>query len=318
MLSAERRRVAALYQYPGGFLNVAWIAGLLRRTPITHTEPWVRMQIQQTNLTNHNIDITLKDTDFIPPQFSEKKPIRAICSLKGAVIGTDEAGRKIRTVIATASGFDTATVLDMPLEIAFDKLPVPGAEVTKFSEEELKFFGNKAENKLEDSSNMVRLAGIIGAKHFRDPNPETGLRPRCEILLRQHEDEDAALPVRFYGHLAKAVYSRINRGQVCEIVGTLKVDVKRTGEPIDPETGIEPVTRRMFIECSQPPGPTTPNEIRARPEWMIKMRMELKEAQMRREEERQKRIEAQKEKIVRGEVDAPIIMAEVPDDDDDL
>lgn len=296
MLSQERRRIAALYQYPDGFLNVGWFAGYLRRK----AGDGRHFQIQQTNLDNHNLDLVLRKNDEIPPQFHDLKPLRAICNLTGKIIGEDPVTKEpIRTVVATAVGFDVATVLDMPIDSAFDKIPVAGAPTTNFEDHGVKLFSGR-DDKLSDSSNMVRLAGIIAATRFRAPNPEKGVRARCEILLRQKEDESQLIPVRYYGRLASAVYERVMRGAACEIVGRLLADVKRTGEPIDPETGIEPVRKIHFIECTTAPGVTTKNEIKVTPEWMVKMRQELQDSQRQRAEARARRIEQQKAALLAG------------------
>lgn len=294
MLSQERRRIAALYQYPDGFLNVGWFAGYMRRKSGHGRE----FQIQQTNLDNHNLEMSLRKNDEIPPQFHDLKPIRAICNLTGKVIGENSVTKEpIRTVVATAVGFDVATVLDMPIDSAFDKVPVPGATATDFDAMGVRLFVGR-DDKLSDSSNMVRLAGIIMATKFRPAKPESGVRARCDILLRQKEDESQAIPVRYYGKLASAVYERVMRGAACEIVGRLMADVKRTGEPVDPETGIEPVTKIQFIECTTAPGVTTRNEIKATPDWMIKMRQDLQDSQLQRVEARKKRISEQKAKLL--------------------
>jgi hypothetical protein len=296
MLSQERRRIAALYQYPDGFLNVGWFAGYLRRKPGDGRE----FQIQQTNLDNHNLDFGLRKNDEIPPQFHDLKPLRAICNLTGRVIGEDPVTKEpIRTVVATAVGFDVATVLDMPIDSAFDKIPVTGAPSTDFDSLGVRLFSGR-DDKLSDSSNMVRLAGIIAATKFRAGRPDDGVRARCDILLRQKEDESQLIPIRYYGRLASAVYERVMRGAACEIVGRLMADVKRNGGAIDPETGIEPVTKIQFIECTTAPGVTTKNEIKVSPDWFKKMRQELQDAQMQRMEARKRRIAEQKEKVLAG------------------
>jgi len=117
--------------------------------------------------------------------------------LTGKIIGEDPVTKEpIRTVVATAVGFDVATVLDMPIDSAFDKIPVAGAPTTNFEDHGVKLFSGR-DDKLSDSSNMVRLAGIIAATRFRAPHPDKGIRARCEVLLRQKEDGSQLIPVRY-------------------------------------------------------------------------------------------------------------------------
>jgi len=254
MLSQEQKKTLDFYRFPNGMLNVGWIAGFLRGV-----KPGARMfYIQQTNNINLMLPVYLKDGDEIPNRFQEFSPVRIICHIDGEKVeGTNE-----RIAKAYVIGFDMANVLDMPPSSAFDKVPPPGAPTEDIDFRP--FTGH--EEKMSDSSNIVRIAGFVHSIVMSEQKPGDP-SDCCIILIRQKEDENTSIPVRYYSkRLAEAVYNRVGRGAPIQIDATLRVRAKPIGEA-DPETHIVPVVKYPYLHAINPPGGATRREILHTPEW---------------------------------------------------
>lgn len=262
MLSQERMKVLDLFRFPNGMMNVAWIAGYMRYPSES------MFYIQQTNNENLLLPVYLKKKDRIPFNFEEYAPIRAICYSDGETVDNGERIAKM-----TVARIDIATVLDMPMDSAFEKIPPKGVVISDPRTEGFRPFSGQ-NDKMSDSSNMVWVAGFVQAASHRPASENK--RACCTVLIRQHEDEARSIPVRFYDKLAKPVYDRLMRGRAIQVVGHYRVDVKVIGEP-DPETGIAPVAKFPYIECREntPPGPATGKEIKVFPAWAEQMYAEF-------------------------------------------
>lgn len=259
MLSLEQRLIADSFRYPGGMLNAAWIAGYLR-----NRDNKQGFHIMASNNEDTMIPIRLKKGESVPRMYHERNAVRVIAHVTGRA---DEDGRRYPEL--TAIGFDFATVLDLPLEAAFDA--AFGAK--KEGEEGFKPFRGK-NSKLSMSANVVRLAGFVQAVSLKKG---TGDTPSCcTLLLRQREDESSAIPICYEGRLAEAVANRISRGTPMKIVASFQIASEKDAD------GNKIYVPRLLATLA--PGAVSREDIRGvPPEWALQMIDELRASRAAKE-----------------------------------
>ena len=251
MISIEQRRRDQMYQYRGGMLNAAWVAGVARG--ITPRGGF----IQQSNNLNQMIGFVLEDGDSMPGWVREGSNLKVI----GRIHSSREGAEPV--VVLKVLSFETPSIIDMPPREAWERTlreGIPNDTVRPQAIEESGAGASAQANarsmggvRVADAGNMVKFAGFV-ASVFVDPagvpKPDGGFSVGCLIMLmRQTRDKDDLVPVRFYGAKAEAFGRRIQIGQPLKIEGRMRVRIKNTGEPAD-ANGILPVHKFPYLDAT--------------------------------------------------------------------
>ncbi|HIH2745459.1 TPA: hypothetical protein ACYLN4_001143 [Burkholderia lata] len=281
MLPMDAKRNSDSYSYPNGMLNSAYLTGVLRK-------PGDGLcYIQQTRNENHMLPVEFdaKKTP-LPRNIQEGDLISTICHVSGRREGDQ------RIVVLNSILFEQPNVMHMDARYVDDLLskwekiahaaaPDSGEpeSVAKLRElhgprsvqERVDAIDWKVMKMNHNAANTVRLAGFVQAKSLERNRvgPEgKPLLDRLIVLLRQHKDSDRCITVRWYGKNLEPLSKPLTKGLPIEFAGEFRLDVKAAG-PIDPETGIAPVSSIPYIQAKDYPALVTPESesIKVRPAW---------------------------------------------------
>lgn len=266
MLSKESSRFLDLYQYHHGMINASWITGLIRHINPQRTAGF----IQQTNNANLMLPFRTRPGDFIPGWVYDGEPYTVI----GRIDGMVQANTNERVVDFVVLKFEHPDALALPPSDVWEMSVPPGAP-----RDETRLPFGKGGLKLSRTSNIVHLAGFIGAMKLQRPRVVPDNRPGMPdgamrrdngglvLMLQQVGDPDKAIPVRVYGSKVETIYKSLKRGDPIFIAeGEYRVRVKQTGEPAG-EDGIVPVNKYPYIHARKIGG-AFKKHIQARPEWV--------------------------------------------------
>ena len=249
MISIEQRRRDQMYQYRGGMLNAAWVAGVARG--ITPRGGF----IQQSNNLNQMIGFVLEEGDSMPGWVREGANLKVI----GRIHSSREGSEPV--VVLKVLAFETPSIIDMPPREAWERTLRQGIPSDSVRPQAIEESAPDAQAnprsmgrvRVADAGNMVKFAGFV-ASVFVDPagvpKPDGGFTVGCLIMLmRQTRDKDDLVPVRFYGAKAEAFGRRIQIGQPLKIEGRMRVRLKNTGEPAD-ANGVLPVHKFPYLDAT--------------------------------------------------------------------
>ena len=251
MISIEQRRRDQLYQYRGGMLNAAWVAGTARG--ITPRGGF----IQQSNNLNQMIGFVMEQGDSMPGSIREGDNLKVI----GRIHSSREGAEPI--VVLKVLALETPSIMDMPPREAWERAlrqgtpsdslrpqPIANSIDHLESDDDANSMGKV---RVADVGNMVEFAGFV-ASVFLEPagvlKPDGSVTKGCLVMLmRQTKDKDDLVPVRFYGAKAEPFARRIQIGQPLKIEARLRVRLKNTGEPAD-ANGILPVHKYLYVHAT--------------------------------------------------------------------
>ena len=251
MISIEQRRRDQLYQYRGGMLNAAWVAGTARG--ITQRGGF----IQQSNNLNQMIGFVMEQGDSMPGSIREGDNLKVI----GRIHSSREGAEPI--VVLKVLALETPSIMDMPPREAWERAlrqgtpsdsvrPQPIANSIDHLETD-DDANSMGKVRVADVGNMVEFAGFV-ASVFLEPagvlKPDGTVTKGCLVMLmRQTKDKDDLVPIRFYGAKAEPFARRIQIGQPLKIEARLRVRLKNTGEPAD-ANGILPVHKYLYVHAT--------------------------------------------------------------------
>ncbi len=251
MISIEQRRRDQLYQYRGGMLNAAWVAGTARG--ITQRGGF----IQQSNNLNQMIGFVMEQGDSMPGSIREGDNLKVI----GRIHSSREGAEPI--VVLKVLALETPSIMDMPPREAWERAlrqgtpsdsvrpqPIANSRDPLESDDDANSMGKV---RVADVGNMVEFAGFV-ASVFLEPagvlKPDGSVTKGCLVMLmRQTKDKDDLVPIRFYGAKAEPFARRIQIGQPLKIEARLRVRLKNTGEPAD-ANGILPVHKYLYVHAT--------------------------------------------------------------------
>ncbi|MEC4722200.1 hypothetical protein RY831_23840 [Noviherbaspirillum sp. CPCC 100848] len=283
MLPLDAKRNTESYSYPNGMLNIGWIAGVLRH-PGNGT-----CFIQQTASENHMIPIEFDPRKSpIPRDVKELDIVMAYCHVIGFKDGDQRSLRlrAIRFEAANTMHMDKRFIEDLvkkwetKVHDAAKRTATPEAikalqaAQPQSIQERLSAFDWRVMQMNRNASNQVRLAGFVQAKSLERNRVIDGkpVNDRLIVLLRQTEDPDKCIPIRWYSRNLEPLANMLRRGLPISVSGEVRLDVKAVGAP-DPETGVAPVSKVPFIQAKDLPGPVPPDSdlIRIDPWWAVEL-----------------------------------------------
>lgn len=278
MLSKESSRFLDLFQYHHGMINTAWVTGLIRHINPQRTAGL----IQQTNNANLMLPFRTRPGDFIPGWVYDGEPYTVIGRIEGKIQPeTDE-----RVVDFSVLKFEHPDALALPPSEVWEMSVPPGAP-----RDDTRLPFGKGGLKLSRTSNIVHLAGYIGAMKLQRPRVVPDNRPGMPegamrrdngglvIMLQQVADPYKAIPIRVYGSKVETIAKSLRRGDPIFIAeGEYRVRVKPTGDPAG-EDGVVPVHKYPYIHARKLGG-AFKKHIQAKPEWVdgLKIIMPVKAA----------------------------------------
>ena len=251
MISIEQRRRDQLYQYRGGMLNAAWVAGTARG--ITPRGGF----IQQSNNLNQMIGFVMEQGDSMPGSIREGDNLKVI----GRIHSSREGAEPI--VVLKVLALETPSIMDMPPREAWERALRQGTPSDSLRPQPIANSIDHLETdddansmgkvRVADVGNMVEFAGFV-ASVFLEPagvlKPDGTVTKGCLVMLmRQTKDKDDLVPIRFYGAKAEPFARRIQIGQPLKIEARLRVRLKNTGEPAD-ANGILPVHKYLYVHAT--------------------------------------------------------------------
>jgi hypothetical protein len=247
MISIEQRRRDQLYQYRGGMLNAAWVAGTARG--ITPRGGF----IQQSNNLNQMIGFVMEQGDSMPGSIREGDNLKVI----GRIHSSREGAEPI--VVLKVLALETPSIMDMPPREAWERALRQGTPSDSLRPQPIDHLetdddaNSMGKVRVADVGNMVEFAGFV-ASVFLEPagvlKPDGSITKGCLVMLmRQTKDKDDLVPVRFYGAKAEPFARRIQIGQPLKIEARLRVRLKNTGEPAD-ANGILPVHKYLYVHAT--------------------------------------------------------------------
>lgn len=284
MLPMDAKRNLDSYSYPDGMLNSGWIAGVLRNPGDGVC------YIQQTRSENHMLPIVFDPRkNPLPRELREWDLVMAYCHVIGGRDGEQ------RTCQLKSIRFETANTMHMHKDFAHDLMRKWAAKVhaaakdsgvppaveslgQEFGQPEIAADANRATSfdwrvmqMNRNAANHIRMAGFVQAKSLERNrvSPEgKPLNDRLVVLLRQTEDPDKCIPIRWYQRNLEPLANTLVRGMPIVVAGEFRLDVKAIGAP-DPENGIAPVSKIPYIHAKDIPGPVLPDSglIRIVPWW---------------------------------------------------
>jgi len=293
MLPMDAKRNADSYSFPNGMLNSGWIAGVLRNPDPSKGICY----IQQTRNENHMLPIEFDPRKTpLPTGTKELDLVMAYCHVVG---GRDGDHRVVRL---KSIRFEGANMMHLDKRASDDllkKWAVKAHQAAKDSgvpdsikalekangpvdvESRLEGFDWRVMQMNRNASNHIRLAGFVQAKSLEQKRTGLDGKPmndRLIVLLRQTEDPEKCISVRWYGRNLEAVAKTLRRGLPIFVSGEFRLDVKAIGAP-DPESGFAPVSKIPYIYGKDLPGPVLPDEsekyIKVIPWWAAELYNDL-------------------------------------------
>lgn len=269
MLSKESSRFLDLFQYHHGMINASWITGLIRHINPQRTAGY----IQQTNNANLMLPFRTRPGDFIPGWVLDSEPFTVIGRIEGSI----QAETNERVVDFVVLKFEHPDTLALPPSDVWEMSVPVGAP-----KDETRLPFGKGGLKLAKTSNIVHLAGYIGAMKLQRPRVVPDTRPGMPegsmrrdngglvIMLQQVRDPGKAIPVRIYGSKVETIAKSLRRGDPIYIAeGEYRMRVKPTGEPAG-EDGIDPVFKYPYIHARKIGG-AFKKHIQAKPDWVSEL-----------------------------------------------
>jgi len=294
MISIEQRRRDQLYQYRGGMLNAAWVAGTARG--ITPRGGF----IQQSNNLNQMIGFVMEQGDSMPGSIREGDNLKVI----GRIHSSREGAEPV--VVLKVLALETPSVMDMPPREAWERAlrqgtpsdsvrpqPILNSNSIDHSESDDEAL-SMGKVRVADVGNMVEFAGFV-ASVFLEPagvlKPDGSVTKGCLVMLmRQTKDKDDLVPVRFYGAKAEPFARRIQIGQPLKIEARLRVRLKNTGEPAD-ANGILPVHKYLYVHATNI-CVANRSDITEEPTWAKEMFLQEQSKRAQRKQAAQERANA--------------------------
>lgn len=280
-MSRDHRDRLEDYGFKNGFLNIAFMTGMMRfRTKDGFF-------IQQTERLGQSPYIYVPSTVTIPARFRDGDWVSA----RARVIGErDDAG--IPRVRLNLIRLDGATAMDIspteawslrPNDIDAIGAPTPGSfivpkSIIRPSDGERPTLLTK----FRASHNDIKLTGLIAAQQ-QARHPATG-EPRddaYELLLRVSEKLDETILVKVVKRRALAWMREYKIGSPVHITGALRVRVKPV--PVDGQPDAERLVQWPYIRTERGPELATPRDINADEPWaeeMIRSAMKRRAAEV--------------------------------------
>jgi hypothetical protein len=277
MLSKESSRYLDLFKYHHGMVNTAWISGVVHNINQQRTE----CLVQQHPNPNLMLPIKTRKGDSIPGWVSEGDVYTFICRIEGSHL-VDLGERVAEMYILKVEHPDVLVLPPSDVWELSSPKGAPRAEGKSLPRSNLKFSG---------TSNIIHLAGYVGAMKLIKPRLVRDTRPGAEpdamrrdeggliVMLQQTVNPDRAIPVRMSGNKIEAYAQGLKRGVPLFVSeGMYRVRVKTIRETVD---GVETETiqRLPYIQVKKFQG-ANKSQIIAKPEWIKEL--EADEPQRRR------------------------------------
>ncbi len=263
MLSKESSRYLDLFQYHHGMINTAWISGVVHNISAGRTE----CMIQQRQNTEHMLPVKTRKGDVIPSWVDEGDVYTFVCRIEGNH-NIDLGERYAEMYILK---------VEHP-----DVLVLPPSDVWEMSSHK----GGKSESKLpigkgglkfSSTSNVIHLAGYVGAIKLIKPRVVRDTRPGAEpdamrqdqggliVMLQQTANADRAIPVRMNGPKIEAYAQGLKRGSPLFVSEGL---YRVRNKAVAGEEGAGEVIHRLpYIMVKKFQG-ANKSHIVAKPEWV--------------------------------------------------
>lgn len=259
-LSVANKSLIHTHNMVGGMRNIAFVAGRLRIPK--EGGRWIGVQVSDDEATM--IPVELPSSFQIPRAFREYNPV----SVKAHVYGRrdPQTGQTVAILRAIPGGIDFASVLSWRGKDAANRMFEQSFQIREAVRKggiDLPKLFETREDRLSESSNMAILAGFVNSLELERTPDGVGV---LTVMLRQLQDADKAIPVRFYGDLASTLAERLDEGSPIQVSGKLGIDVRRVGDP-DPDTGKYQTVKLPYIRSRSLPLVATSDFITHYPEW---------------------------------------------------
>lgn len=258
-LSVANKGLVSTYNMVGGMRNIAFVAGRLRIPPGNKRVVFVQVSGDESTM----IPVELPNNYTIPRSFREHSPV----SIRAHVYGRpdDQAGQ-IAMLRAIPGGIDFASVLNWRGPGAANRMLEQSFAIRDAARngniDLPKLFENR-DDRMSESSNTVNLAGFVNSLSLERMNDGVGV---LTVMLRQLQDDNKVIPVRFSGDLSSTLADRLEEGEPIQVSGKFALDIRPVGEP-DPETGKRQTIKIPFIRSRTLPLVATTDFITAYPDW---------------------------------------------------
>jgi hypothetical protein len=282
MISQQDRLNLRQFGWANGMMNVAFIAGKMRRQPGNNR----LVLIQQTPALEQSIPVML-GAPLSESAFPDGTYISVMARLTGRAVLDDAARPKEGFAILSALNVRYVEAREVSLDVAQKRLQralagtnaaartddltpmdvqVP-PEVSAFTlssvadsgEAEADAEGAATTDDGEErvsmlkNSNVIRVAGVIGFMEHRPAeikaDGKVGSSERVTLFLQQHGDLARSVPIRIYGKQAQSVVEAYQPGAAIFVAGQLLVDVKKGA---DNNLRLTPYVKTFSIELAQP------------------------------------------------------------------
>lgn len=269
-LSVANKSLVSTYNMVGGMRNIAFVAGRLRIPKGNARVVFVQVSGDEATM----IPVLLPNNYQIPRMFKEHSPV----SIKAHVYGMYDsvAERQVAVLKAIPGGIDFASVLNWRGAGAANRMLEQSfaiRDAARGGDAVMpKLFENK-DDRLSESSNMVILAGFVNSLSLERAPDGVGV---LTVMLRQLQDDNKIIPVRFHGDLAATLADRMEEGSPIQVSGKFGVDIRKVGEP-DEETGKFQTIKMPYIRSRSLPLVATSDFITVYPDWARGIRAQVTE-----------------------------------------
>lgn len=302
-LGMQTAREFYKYRFFGLFVNVGWISGFLKKSPEPDTVMLANSTLEHTNI---RVAIPKKmGSNQALSSFDE--PVSLTCRLLGKKVVSPITGEEEHTIEPHVIYARGASVVDMPLNDNFDRIPPDRIQASEEIKEEynkwlekalksgVQHYKNRFRARANDGS-MVILTGAVDSLEWRAAVEGGGgvspKRARLKIMLRQTESDRILLPVHFYGQIAHQFFRLLERGNMLRIMGRIGTNVR----PIMKDGEQNGFFTTHYIECLQPPMQARKDDIKLYPTWFVHLRNELFAKKVARKEENERAREERRRK----------------------
>jgi len=275
LLSLNSRRDPQRHQYYRGFKNVAYLTGYVNRIEGN------QILLQMTNNFNLLLPVSIPPAVKLPRDVGVREALKMKCQVQAHKNEDGTPGLRV-----VARSFERPNILELPLQSAFQKV-VP---VRSFEDREFKPYG--AGNRPTDACNQVSLAGMVVGINNRPvvigEDGEYKQSGRVDLLLRQDDDVDNIIPVRYYGKLAERIATMIKLGEFVTTAGRYRVAPIEVDGSAEHNGGKAVIAKfDPYIHIDTPSHPTEHDiiylgENSNLPKWTIETHERFKLGQQRR------------------------------------
>lgn len=304
-------------KYVMHMLNIGYLTGFARRLDAIKKETWHKKQlpkgwhgilVQQTNNIDLAIPVNVPATVSLP---MDKTPV----TVAFHAFGRYDAQLEEQTMVLESLDIERPSIRAMPTSMIWsldvnakhddddfrpfgtDGRLLHGADNVRedenYTETELvlqtmmQANKGKMETRYGLNTGVTMIAGFLEAFQTFVPSVDSlQKRSYIQMLLRQHKDPQASLPVRLYTHIPKSFQGKLRRYGPYLILGQTQVKIKQG------ENG-EVLGGHLYIRTNDIHGADRVNHILYVPDWYSEVRAEMqKEA-----EERRKRMEEEAAKL---------------------